>query len=48
MDMETTWKSHLKDKEKYVIISPKDLLINLDKEKYKDLLSYLNIRYWND
>ena len=46
--METTWKDHLKNKEKYVIISPKSLLDNLDTVKYKDLISYLSIRYWNE
>ena len=47
-EMETTWKDHLKNKEKYVIISPKSLLDNLDTVKYKDLISYLSIRYWNE
>ncbi len=47
-DMETTWKKHLIDKEKYVIISPKDFLVNLNKEKYTDLYNYLNERYWKN
>jgi hypothetical protein len=46
LDMETTWKNHLIDKDKYVIISPKDFLKNIDKEKYSDLYNYLNERYW--
>ncbi len=47
-DMETTWKNHLVDKKKYVIISPKDFLANLNKEKYIDLYNYLNERYWKN
>ncbi len=46
-NMKSTWTSHLIDKDKYVIISPKDFLSNLDSAKYKDLISYLNERYWN-
>ncbi len=45
-NMKDTWLSHLKNQDKYIIISPKDLLSNLDSEKYKDLLFYLNERYW--
>ena len=47
-NMKSTWTSHLKNKNKYVIISPKDFLSNLNSEKYKDLISYLNERYWNE
>jgi hypothetical protein len=47
-NMKSTWTNHLKDKDKYIIISPKDFLSNLDSEKYKDLVSYLNERYWAD
>jgi hypothetical protein len=40
------WKDFLKDKSKFKLISPKDLLQNIDKEKYKELLNYLQTRYW--
>ena len=46
LDMETTWKNHLIDDNKYVIISPKNFLNKLDRKKYKDLLFYLTERYW--
>lgn len=46
-DLETTWRSYLKDKTKYVIISPERLLSNsLNDSKYKDLKKYLTERYW--
>lgn len=48
LDMESTWKNHLVNKDKYVIISPKDFLNNLNIEKYNDLYNYLNDRYWKD
>jgi len=41
-----TWLDNLKDKEKYVIISPLDFIRNIDNNKYSDLLSYLQERYW--
>ena len=44
-DMETTWRVCLQDQSKYKIISPKDLLANLD-PKYADLKNYLAARYW--
>ncbi|MHB1106366.1 MAG: PGN_0703 family putative restriction endonuclease [Lutibacter sp.] len=47
LGMESTWKNHLVNKDKYVIISPKDLLRNINKEKYNDLCRYLNERYWD-
>ena len=47
-DMETTWRNHLKHSDKYVIISPKDFLSNLDQVKYKELNDYLNKRYWTE
>jgi hypothetical protein len=46
-NMETTWKNHLVDKDKYVIISPEKLLSNIDSKKYGDLVKYLTTRYWN-
>ncbi len=48
LDMETTWKNHLIDKDKYIIISPKNFLGNLNKGKYSDLYNYLNERYWKN
>jgi hypothetical protein len=45
-NMETTWRENLNDKSKYKIISPKELLANIDSEKYADLKSYLEKRYW--
>jgi hypothetical protein len=35
------WLSNLKDKEKYIIISPFDFMKNIDNNKYGDLLKYL-------
>jgi hypothetical protein len=46
LDMESTWRSHLKDNAKYIIISPEAFLQNIDKEEYKGLIDYLKVRYW--
>lgn len=43
--MEKTWRKHLQDQSKYLIITPKKLLIGLNDKTYKDLLDYLLIRY---
>lgn len=43
--METTWREHLQDQSKYLIITPKKLLTGLNNKTYKDLLDYLLIRY---
>ena len=43
-----SWLDMLKDKEKYVIISPMDFIMNIDNNKYSDLLNYLRDRYWNN
>jgi len=43
-----SWLDYLKDKEKYVIISPLDFIKNIDNSKYGDLLKYLQDRYWNN
>ncbi|MDR1737552.1 MAG: hypothetical protein LBR66_01855 [Candidatus Symbiothrix sp.] len=43
--LESIWKSCLKDKKKYKIISPEDLLSNLEKEKQEKLIAYLLERY---
>jgi len=45
-DMETTWRECLQDQSKYKIISPKDLLANIDQNKYAGLKEYLGERYW--
>jgi len=45
-NMETTWRECLQDQSKYKIISPKDLLANIDPNKYADLKNYLETRYW--
>jgi len=42
------WQDNLKDKNKYVIVSPKDFVKNIDHNKYGDLLNYLQERYWNN
>lgn len=44
--MEETWLACLEDKNKYKIISPKDLLSPLGGTKYTPLLKYLKTRYW--
>lgn len=46
MGMEMTWRNHLQDQSKYIIISPKNLMSGINTNKYQDLLDYLNIRYW--
>lgn len=41
------FKGSLKDKSKFIIIDPQDLLSPLKgNDKYKDLLNYLETRYW--
>lgn len=47
-NMEKTWRDHLKNQAKYQIISPEKLLQNIDKNKYKNLVEYLSVRYWNN
>lgn len=44
--LEEIWKSCLINKNKYKVISPEELLQNIDKQKYSDLLTYLQTRYW--
>jgi hypothetical protein len=41
-----TWIDNLHDKNKYRIIDPSDLMKNINKDKYSDLLEYLSKRYW--
>ena len=45
-NMETTWRECLHEPNKYKIISPKDLLANIDPNKYAELKKYLEKRYW--
>lgn len=44
--LEATWRSCIKIQEKYNIISPKSFLAPIDPIRYKDLIIYLNKRYW--
>jgi hypothetical protein len=46
LNMEETWRSCIKDQEKYKIISPKYFLSPIKNEKYNNLLKYLEERYW--
>jgi len=45
-NLKETWLDNLLDKGKYVLMSPMDLMQNVDKKKYGDLLAYLQARYW--
>jgi hypothetical protein len=45
-EMKETWLDCLHNQDKYKIISPNELLKNIDKEKYKELLNYIQTRYW--
>lgn len=42
-----SWLDNLKDKGKYIIISPMDFIKNIDGNKYSDLIKYLQDRYWS-
>ena len=44
--MEVPWRNHLQDQSKYLIITPKKLMIGINKKTYRNLLEYLKIRYW--
>lgn len=44
--MEETWRQHLNDQAKYLIIKPEKLLSKIDTKTYEDLLNYLKNRYW--
>lgn len=47
MGMEQTWRSLLKDRSKYMIISPQKIMSGLSSNvKYQPLIDYLKIRYW--
>lgn len=46
-DMEATWRDCLTDQSKYLRIDPSDLFEPLkSSEKYRDLIAYLQERYW--
>jgi len=45
LDMEKTWRKHLKDQSKYLILAPEKLLKGIGSEKYNELLVYLKERY---
>lgn len=47
-DMESTWRKHLKDNSKYIIMTPEFFLKNINKEKYHALINYLRVRYWEE
>jgi hypothetical protein len=40
------WKGYLNDDSKFKLITPQDLLQNIDPQKYSELLEYLGKRYW--
>jgi len=40
------WSVNLKDDSKFEVIDPKDLFRNVDRDKYGDLINYLETRYW--
>ena len=44
--METTWRNHLKDQSKYLIVTPKKLLSGINEKTYTNLINYLTVRYW--
>lgn len=46
LNMESTWRAHLHNQDKYIIITPQEFLSNIVDNTYKDLINYLSIRYW--
>jgi len=44
--MEETWRQHLNDQTKYLIVTPEKLLSKIDPNRYDELLRYLKTRYW--
>lgn len=44
--MEDTWRTCIQDQSKYAILSPWELLADIDPVQYKVLLQYLRTRYW--
>lgn len=47
-NMESTWRMHLKDQSKYLIITPEILMSGLDMNKFQKMIEYLAARYWVD
>ena len=47
-EMEASWRDCLSDNSKYVIVSPSDFLLPIDRVKYKELIGYLGKRYWDE
>ena len=47
LDMVSTWEQQLHDQTKYMVISPEDLLSDIDVIKYQHLRKYLWERYWH-
>lgn len=45
-NLEKTWRSCINNQDKYVIVSPEDLLKHIDSYKYTELINYLGKRYW--
>ncbi len=45
LGMEETWRNHLHNQSKYMIITPERLLSGINSKTYKNLLEYLEIRY---
>lgn len=46
LGMESTWRNHLQNQSKYIVITPEKLLSGINSKSYKNLLAYLKIRYW--
>ena len=44
--LEETWRSCIKNQDKYIIVTPKDLLSKIQNSQYAEVLGYLNKRYW--
>lgn len=44
--MEETWRQHLNDQNKYLIITPEKLLSKIDHNTHEALINYLKTRYW--
>ena len=45
-NLENTWLSCINNQDKYVIVSPEELLKHIDSYKYTELIEYLGKRYW--
>lgn len=47
-NMKESWIENLKNKEKYKIITPMELINGIDKVKYSNLIEYITERYYNN